>query len=195
MLCTRSSLRGRGKLLWALTSSLTTVEPLLSATSLYCCSTLSFGLLPTRGRNASRIPKNVCVLLNSVLEFMFDHASRAVLERNIGLNLWLPPSLHWQTGRFKVWVNARQNSGLKISFRNRVFRLHKLVPSTEKRPRKPGTGIKNWLHEFPFVTFRPEKRDYFLGCSVAPGIFPQKPTTQKVEFYLLIGFSGNFCKW
>ena len=66
----------------------------------------------------------------------------AVLERNIGLNLGLSAGLHWQKGRFTVWVNAKQNSGLKISFQNRVFHLHKSVPSTEKRPRRPGTGIK-----------------------------------------------------
>ena len=62
----------------------------------------------------------------------------------------------------------------KFLFRNRVFRLHKSVPSTEKRPRKPGTGNKvgfeEMEHEFPFVTFRPEKQDYLLGCSVTPGI-------------------------
>ena len=66
----------------------------------------------------------------------------AVLEPNIGLNLGLSACLHWQTGRLTVWVNAKQNSGLKMSFQNRLFRLRKSVPSTENRPRKPGTDIK-----------------------------------------------------
>ena len=129
--------------MWALTSTLTTVEPLLTVTSLYCRLTLSFGLLPTWGRNASRSPIKECLCVTELCPRVHvqSRVKLALLERNIGLNLGLSP-LHWKTGRFKVWVNARQNSDLEISFPNRVFRLHKSVPSTEKRPRKPGTDIK-----------------------------------------------------
>ena len=83
----------RGKMLWALTSALTTVEPLLTATSLYCRLTLSFGLLPTRVRNASRSPKNVCVRATELCPRVHvrSRVKLAVLERNIGLNLGLSP--------------------------------------------------------------------------------------------------------
>jgi len=71
-----------------------------------------------------------------------------------------------------VWVNARQNSELEISFRNRVFRLHKSVPSTKKRPRKPGTGIKvgfeEMEHEFSVCNILSGKTGLpfrMFGCS------------------------------
>ena len=45
-------------------------------------------------------------------------------------------------------------SGLVNFARNRVYRLYKSVPFTEKRRRKPETGIKDGFeemeHEFPF---------------------------------------------
>ena len=37
---------------------------------------------------------------------------------------------------------AKENSGLVNSSRNRVYHLHKSVPSTKIRPRKAETGIK-----------------------------------------------------
>ena len=76
----------------------------------------------------------------------------------------------------------------------RVYHLHKSAPSTEKRPRKPETGIKDGFeemeHEFPFGTFRSEKQDYFIRN------FPLKRPEKSCSIYSSTGFSGNFfCKW
>ena len=80
--------------------------------------------------------------------------------------------LHGQTGRFTIWVNGSQSSGL-LNFVPES-RLH--CPFTGKRPRRPETGIKDGFeeteHEFPFGIFHPEKLDYLFRCSVASGNFP-----------------------
>ena len=80
--------------------------------------------------------------------------------------------LHGQPGRFTIWVNGSQNSGL-LNFVPES-RLH--WPFTGKRPRRPETGIKDGFeeteHEFPFGIFHPEKLDYLFRCSVASGNFP-----------------------
>ena len=74
---------------------------------------------------------------------------------------------------------------------NRVYHQYhwnKSVPFTEKRPRRPETGIKDGFeemeHEFPFGIFHPEKQDYLLRRSVDLGNFPSE-NTQKVVFHLL----------
>ena len=80
--------------------------------------------------------------------------------------------LHGQTGRFTIWVNGSQSSGL-VNFVPES-RLH--WPFIGKRPRRPETGIKDGFeeteHEFPFRIFQPEKLDYLFRCSVASGNFP-----------------------
>ena len=80
--------------------------------------------------------------------------------------------LHGQTGRFTVWVNGSQSSGLVNFFPE--SRLHR--PFTGKRPRRPETGIKDGFekteHEFPFGIFHPEKLDCLFRCSVTSGNFP-----------------------
>ena len=80
--------------------------------------------------------------------------------------------LHGQTGRFTIWVNGSQSSGL-LNFVPE-WRLH--WPFTGKRPRRPETGIKDGFeeteHEFPFGIFHAEKLDYLFRCSVASGNFP-----------------------
>ena len=80
--------------------------------------------------------------------------------------------LHGQTGRFTIWVNGSQSSGL-LNFVPEQ-RLH--WPFTGKRPRRPETGIKDGFeeteHEFPFGIFHLEKLDYLFRCSVASGNFP-----------------------
>ena len=81
-----------------------------------------------------------------------------------------------QSGRFTVWANCKQNSGLLILSRNRLSHLYKSVPFTEKRTRKPENGIiwnippgKTGL---PFEVFH-----YSRKFSAV--------TTQKVVFHLL----------
>ena len=69
---------------------------------------------------------------------------------------------------------------------SRVCYLHKSFPFTEKRLRRPETGIKDGFeemeHEFPFGKFRPEMRDNLFRCSAAPAdIFAG--TTQNVMYY------------
>ena len=78
----------------------------------------------------------------------------------------------------RMFCSSRQNiQDWWILFRNRIYYLHKSGPFTEKRPRKLETsGIKDAIspteHAFPFVTFRPEKRDYLSWCSrLVPEIF------------------------
>ena len=104
-----------------------------------------------------------------------------------------------------TWTN-RSVHGLRIVVRkiqdwqprNWVYHLNKSVPSTEKLPRTPGTGIKDGFDEWytnlrfntpfgktalPFQAFR---------CSRT---FPSG-TTQKVLFHLLSDrIFGNFFKW
>ena len=66
---------------------------------------------------------------------------------------------------------------------------------TEKRSRKPESGIKDSSeeseHKFPFGTFRPEKEDYLVRCSVAPGNFP----LERPEFTSQQEFQETFGKW
>ena len=93
--------------------------------------------------------------------------------------------LHGQTIRFMVrWVKGTQSSGLVNLAPNR--HLYKSVLFTEKRPRRPETGIKDGFegmeHEFPFGIFHPEKQDYLFRCSVAEIFFGK---TQKVASHLL----------
>ena len=86
------------------------------------------------------------------------------------LELMVVYHFHGQTGRFMVWVNGSQSSGL--------VKLYKSVPFTGKRPRRPETGIKDCFkevdHEFPIGIFHPEKKkqNYLFRRSVAPGNFP-----------------------
>lgn len=55
-------------------------------------------------------------------------------------------------GKFKTgnWISCQNHV-------YRLYHLHKSVPLTGKRPRRPETGIK-LEHEFPFGAFRPEKK-------------------------------------
>ena len=50
-----------------------------------------------------------------------------------------------------------------MSPRNLVYHLYESVPFTEKRPRRPETGINDGFeemeHEFLFGIFCPEKQD------------------------------------
>ena len=94
--------------------------------------------------------------------------------------------LHGQTGRFTVWANGTQNSGL-VNFVPES-RLPFVQISSIYRKTRPETGIKDGFeemeHEFPFGTFRPEKTGLpfqMFRCSrkVSTG------TTQKVVCHLL----------
>ena len=60
------------------------------------------------------------------------------------------------------------------------YHLYKSVPFTEKRPRRPETGIK-----FLFVIFHQEKQDYLFRSSVAPGNFPLGRPKKSCSMHLL----------
>ena len=84
--------------------------------------------------------------------------------------------------------------------RNNVYHFRRSVPLTEKRPRKPETGIKDGFeemkHEFLFGIFRPEKGENLLRCSVAPGNFPLNDTKSRVPLVTFqLDFPETFCKW
>ena len=98
--------------------------------------------------------------------------------------------LHGQTGRFTVWANGKQNSGL-VNFIPELRLPFVQIGSIhlKKRPRKPGTGIKEsseeMEHEFLFETFRPWKQDYLFRRSVAPENFPLKRPVKSCFIYFL----------
>ena len=81
-----------------------------------------------------------------------------------------------QTGRFTVWLNGAQNSGLvnfvpesrlpfflqaNLAVTICINQFH--LPKNSRRPRKPENGIKNGFEEmeqeFPFGTFQTGKKD------------------------------------
>ena len=96
---------------------------------------------------------------------------------------------------------ARKNLDWRILPRNRVYHLYKSVPFTEKRPRRPKTGLKDGFeemeHEFPFGIFRPEKHDEggrVFRCSVTPGNLPMERPKCHVPFSFQTDFPETFCK-
>ena len=64
--------------------------------------------------------------------------------------------------------------------------MYESVPFTEKRPRRPETGVKDDFeemdHEFPFGTFSPEKEDNLIRCSVVAGDYPWNDPNSRVPF-------------
>ena len=86
----------------------------------------------------------------------------------------------------------------KISFRNLVYHLYESVPFTEKRPRRPETGVKDDFeemdHEFPFGTFSPEKEDNLIRCSVVAGNYPWNDPNSRVPFTFYPDFPELFVK-
>lgn len=57
---------------------------------------------------------------------------------------WANRSVHGLT----FWANGKHSSGLQILSRKRVYHLHKWVPLTEKRRRRPETAIKGGLKKW-----------------------------------------------
>ena len=72
------------------------------------------------------------------------------------------------------------------------------VPFTEKRPRRPETGVKDDFeemdHEFPFGTFSPEKEDNLIRCSVVAGDYPWNDPNSRVPFTFNPDFPELFVK-
>ena len=89
-----------------------------------------------------------------------------------------------QNGRFPfTWPNRSRFKQKKPKFRtskflsrNRVYHLHKSVPLTEKRPRKPETVIKDRFDR------------YIFRCFVAPGNFTRERPVNSCSMYI-------FGKW
>ena len=84
-----------------------------------------------------------------------------------------------------------------LSSQNRLYHLcYKSVPFTQKRPRRPETGIKDGLegmeHEVQFGIFRPEKQDYLFRCSVPSGSFPLGRPRKLCPIYFPTGFPWKF---
>ena len=75
-----------------------------------------------------------------------------------------------------------------ILSRNRVYHLYKSVPFSEKRPRRPETGLNGFEemeNEFPFGIFRQEKQDYHFRCFATNSWKSSDRTTQNVVFHLV----------
>ena len=94
--------------------------------------------------------------------------------------------LNGQTDRFSVWANGNQNSRL-VNFVPElpVYHLYKPVQFTEKRPRKPETGMQHSDADGR-NSFAPENfpfRKFFTGT-----------TRKSCSTCFPTGFSGNFLK-
>ena len=93
-------------------------------------------------------------------------------------------------------VRNRKVQEWSISSQNRLYHLYKSVPFTQKRPRRPETGIKDGFegmeHELPFGIFHPEKQDYLFRCSVASGSFPLGRPKKSCSIYFPTGFPWKF---
>ena len=104
--------------------------------------------------------------------------------------------LHGQTGRFSVWVNGSQSSGLVNFVPESRLPFLQISSVHRKTPRRPETGIKDGFeemkHEFPFGIFHPEKQDYLFRCSVSPGNFPLGRPKKSRFIYFPTGFPGKF---
>ena len=84
-----------------------------------------------------------------------------------------------QSSRFTVKADGKQNSRLVNFVPEQRLPFAKISFIYRKRLGRRETGIKDSFeeveHEFPFGTFRPQKKkkqDYLIRCSVAPGNFP-----------------------
>ena len=93
--------------------------------------------------------------------------------------------LHGQTGRFMVWVNGSQSSGLVNFVPELAFNIY---TNQSHLPENGREGLK-LVSKFPFGIFHPEKQDYLFRCSVAPGNFPLGRPKKWCSIYF------NFCKW
>lgn len=76
--------------------------------------------------------------------------------------------------------------------------MYESVLFTEKRPRRPETGVKDDFeemdHEFPFGTFSPEKEDNLIRCSVVAGKYPWNDPNSRVPFTFYPDFPELFVK-
>ena len=82
-----------------------------------------------------------------------------------------------QSSRFTVKADGKQNSRLVNFVLEQRLPFAKISFIYRKRLGRRETGIKDSFeeveNEFPFGTFRPQKKqDYLIRCSVAPENFP-----------------------
>ena len=86
-----------------------------------------------------------------------------------------------------------------ISSRNRVYQLYKSVPFTEKRPRRPETGIKDGFeemeHEFPFGYSTRKDRTTFSDVPLLLEIFRWNDPKSRVPYTFQPDFPYKFGKW
>ena len=80
-----------------------------------------------------------------------------------------------QSGRFTVWANCKQNSGLLILSRNRLSHLYKSVPFTEK------TDAKTWKRNHLEHSVR-KNRITLWGIPLLPQIFRWDDPESRVPF-------------
>ena len=80
-----------------------------------------------------------------------------------------------QSGRFTVWANCKQNSGLLILSRNRLSHLYKSVPFTEK------TDAKTWKRNHLEHSVR-KNRITFWGIPLLLQIFRCDDPESRVPF-------------
>ena len=80
-----------------------------------------------------------------------------------------------QSGRFTLWANCKQNSGLLILSRNRLSHLYKSVPFTEK------TDAKTWKRNHLEHSAR-KNRITFWGIPLLPQIFRCDDPESRVPF-------------
>ena len=77
---------------------------------------------------------------------------------------------HWQTGRLTVWANGNQNLGVVNFFPESslpLAEISSIYRMTAAKARK--VGYEEMEHEFSCGTFRPEKQNCLLRCSIVLG--------------------------
>ena len=125
-------------------------------------------------------PKFPESLVEWIAPLVFAHCSSARSARGNSCScLPFTSSWHGQTGRFIVWVNGSQSSGL-VNFVP-DSRFVTICTNQSHLPENGGEGLKlvskiikalkKWNTNFS-LEYSIRKTDYLFRCSVAPGNFP-----------------------
>ena len=107
-----------------------------------------------------------------------------------------------QSSRFTVKADGKQNSRLVNFVPEQRLPFAKISFIYRKRLGRRATGIKDSFeeveHEFPFGTFRPQKkknRTTLSDVPLLPEIFHWNDPKSRVPFSFQQNFPDTFCTW
>ena len=106
-----------------------------------------------------------------------------------------------QSSRFTVKADGKQNSRLVNFVSEQRLPFAKISFIYRKRLGRRATGIKDSFeeveHEFPFGTFRPQKKKRITLSDVPllPEIFHWNDPKSRVPFSFQPNFPDTFCTW